>query len=168
MSMVFALFKSYSDARDAVNDLEKVGFAEGDINAIVAAGAGKEYLRKTRKSATHRVRDAKSPSPGGQSLFGLDRVLAAQHPVRMPDSGAVLAGGSIATTMVHTEQGVDSGLEKALDEILHDHETASTYVRAIEGGAVVLGIRCDPGKASEATTIMERWRGRSVRVAPVK
>jgi hypothetical protein len=162
MKTVYAVFAVYEDARSAADDCIGLGLSEETMNVVVAAKAGREYLKGVRELDVSRGSDAKSRALGGQSLYGLDKLLAGQQAVSMADAGAVLAGGPLATTMIKPRTGQDSFLADALRELGVDRASARELVAALGRGKILLWVRCDERMAAPLRETFARWRAERV------
>ncbi len=167
MQTVFALFERYEDARGAADDLLSGGFPEAEMNVVVSAPAGKEYLKLTRAVPPSREHDAKTQSLDGRSLFGLDNVLAGQQPVRTPDSGALLVGGEMATALIKSAPGVESSLKHVLAELGIDEGTVEAAVMGVQTGRVLFWVRCPDERAGVAAGVFRRWHAQRVASAGI-
>lgn len=162
MQTVFALFQRYEDARSAADDLLGRDFTEAEMNVVVSAPAAKEYLRLTRHVPHSREHDLKSRSLGGQSLFGLDSLLAGEQPVQTPDSGSLLVGGEMASALVKSAPGVESSLRHVLSELGLDEGTVEAAAVGVQTGRILFWVRCPDERAGVAATVYRRWHAQRV------
>lgn len=163
MQTVFALFKSYPDADDAVRQLQESGFAAEEMNAIVHANTAKSYMKEEINLAQVHV-DA-TDEIGDQELSGMALLVGNEQPVDVRGVGPVLAAGDMATilassAMAQNQTGED--LESMLVSYGVSQETAHTYQSAIANGGVLLWMRSQTDHNSKVTPILQRHNGQHV------
>jgi hypothetical protein len=162
MQSVFAMFKSYEEARAATDDLLANGIEEHALNVIVDSTAARSYLRLIRGMKPSREPDSKTAALGGRSLFGLDSLLAGERPVHTPDAGPLIAGGELATIAVKSASGEDSSLRTTLRSLDIDEITVSNYLHGIVQGSILLWAHVDDDHAATVGRVFRRWHGTDI------
>lgn len=157
MKTVYALFASYEDARSAVEEILGHGLSEDDMNVLVDAAMGEEYLRDFRGMIPQREPGSTTPLPTGQSLFGLDYLLAGRRPVRLPDERVLIASGPLAATAVKTTPGERKSLRGALRDLGLDENFAQTIVNGVGAGKIFFWVRCRDDLAGPLRMTFGRW-----------
>lgn len=170
MQVIYALFKTYGQARDAANVLSERGYDLQEMNAIVheevrdqqELGAGLQRAHEAR-SAGHGT-----PPPEREPLQGLDRLVGEQRPTDLPGVGRVVAGGNLATLLIKAAldpTGPGPGLAPALAQFLPS-AVAQRLAQGVAGGQLLFWLRTADERASEAASVLRKASGASeVRVA---
>lgn len=164
MKSVFSLFARYQDICAAADMLLKQNFLQQDMNVIVDARVGRESLKEIRHMKPSREPDTKVAEFGGQSLFGLDRLLAGQSPVMIPDTGLLLAGGELATILLKEKQGVNSTFKHILIDLHIDEQLIQQYDAGIRKGEFLFWIKSPDEMTGIITEILNRWHGKMISI----
>lgn len=164
MKTVFAAFSAWEDARAADDDLLNRGFPEEETNAIAQEDVAKEHMELRMK----RVNPEPTETVSRVNVYGLDRLLAGEHPIRTPDAGNVFAGGVLATEIakVGAIGGPTSGLQGSLVDFDIPPDVAGAYVDTIKGGGVLLFLRTADERAPEAGEVMRARKGMYIGAYP--
>ncbi|MDA8164496.1 MAG: hypothetical protein M0017_05635 [Desulfobacteraceae bacterium] len=156
MEAIFGLFHTYEEAREAVSLLLDRRFRPESMNAIVQDYVVREWLRGRMGRANVLATELKP---------GLDRILAGQRPLDVPDAGSVLAAGAEATTIAKTASLAESrseGLEPTLEHFGLPPEVAADCLAALKGGGVVFWVKTDDARAPDAAVILKEHKARHV------
>lgn len=157
---MFGLFKSYEEARSAVDGLLDEGFREAEVNAIANA----EVTREAIDENLHHVRIEATNAVDGKTVRGLDAILGTQLPVGTPDAGEVFAGGDLATlTVKNALAQALGGLRPALIDLDVAEEEAEIYRRGIEAGGLLLMVRTEDERANEVRRLLHDQGGTHMR-----
>jgi len=155
MQSVFSLFEAYEDCEEALDDLVDRGFDEEEINVIVD-----EEVTKTHLDIDLDRVDVKATDELGEEVKGLDILLGVEQPVVVPGLGDVYAAGDVATVLVKTAAGPDTGgLVGALVEFGVSQPMAHAYVEAMEDGGLLFWLRTSDNRASEGAEILREHNG---------
>lgn len=149
MKSIFALFTTYEDIRETVDELIAAGFDEGEMNVIVDEEVAKGHLDVNLQ----RV-DVKATDELGQETTGLDVMLGVEQPVEVPRMGQVYAAGEIATILARTAASPGGGsVEDTMEEFGVPASMTGTYIDAVIDGAYLFWIRTGDEQASQAEEI---------------
>lgn len=161
MKTIFALFQSYANAEEAVNELLEEGFGEEQMNVIVREDTAKENLDLN----LHQADVMKTDEVGEQTIHGMQHLLGGEQPVQMPDVGPVLAAGELATILskgASASGAPDQALAGALEEFGVPDDVAQAYRSGISDGGVLVWIRTEDDQAAAAAGALRGQNGQHV------
>ena len=162
MKVIYALLKTYPDAREAVDLLLERGFEEQEMNAIVQEDVRDRQELGAELQRTHEALSAAYAATGRKpTLNGLDRLLADQRPIDLPGAGSVVAGGNLANLMVRAAldpSGPGPGLSPSLAEFLPG-AVAERLARGVSEGRLLYWLRTTDERAAEAAAVLRKAAG---------
>ncbi len=161
MRTVFALFKDYDNARDAVGEMEDKGISLDEMNAIAP-----DYVAKSHMDVNLREIKVDVSGKFGREVRGLARLIGGKQAVRISDIGDVYAAGKIAGILARGNcEPVYScnGLKPALIDMDIPEDIAETYSTGIKGGGVLVFVRSEDDRAPEVAGVMRTHKGEGVR-----
>lgn len=156
MEAIFGLFGAYDQARSAVGLLIEHRFRPESMNVIVQDYVVKDWLRGLLGRANVLATELKP---------GLDRIMAGERPVSIPDVGDVFAAGAEATTLARAASLAESrseGLEETLKNFGLPEEVAADSVADLKGGGVIFWVKSDDARAPDAAVILKEHKARHV------
>jgi hypothetical protein len=156
MEAIFGLFRTYEQARTAVALLLERRFRPESMNVIVQDSVVKDWLRGQLGRVNVLASELKP---------GLDRIMAGEQPLNIPDVGNVFAAGAGATTLAKTASLAESrseGLEATLEAFGLPEEVATDCVADLKGGGVIFWVRSDDARAPDAAVILKEQKARHV------
>jgi hypothetical protein len=159
------LYDSYSEASEAVANLEAAGVKHSDIS-ILASNADNWYSAD-RKPATFPDRDldgkddrAEAASTGagvGATVGGAAGLLAGLGLMAIPGVGPVVAAGWLVATLTGAVAGgATGGLIGALTKAGVGKEDADVYAEGLRRGGAVVSARVEDADAPRLRAIMDR------------
>ena len=161
------LYNNYSDAREAVRNLEAAGVAHSDIS-IIASNADNWYS-SDRKSdnGTFPDRDldgkddrAEAAGTGagvGAAVGGAAGLLAGLGLMAIPGVGPVVAAGWLVSTLAGAAAGgVAGSVVGALTQAGISKEDADIYAEGLRRGGAVVSARVTDADAPRLQAIMDR------------
>jgi hypothetical protein len=155
MKSVFALFESYVDCRDAVEDFLQADFDDEEINVIVDAEVARSHMDVNLERAGIEATDVV-----GEEATGLDIFLGAERPMEVHPLGNIYAAGEIATVLANAAAAPDTtGIEQMLEEFGVPSSKAGVYVETVATGGLIFWIRVDDDCAAKARKILRKHNG---------
>jgi hypothetical protein len=159
------LYNSYSEAREAVANLEAAGVKHSDIS-ILASNADNWYSAD-RKPDTFPDRDldgkddrveAASTGAGvGATVGGAAGLLAGLGLMAIPGVGPVVAAGWLVATLTGAAAGgATGGIIGALTQAGVSKEEADVYAEGLRRGGAVVSARVADADAPRLQAIMDR------------
>jgi hypothetical protein len=159
------LYNSFTEAQNAVNDLEAAGVKYGDIS-IIASNADNSYS-SDRKLGTHPDRDldgkddrAEAAGTGagvGAAVGGAAGLLAGLGLMAIPGVGPVVAAGWLVATLTGAAAGgATGGIIGALTQAGVSKDEADLYAEGLRRGGAVVSARVADADASRLQAIMDR------------
>jgi len=156
---VVGVFETRAEAERVIEELHRMGFAEGDIGyAIRDAGAATEAGAAPGEEVHLPAPEAAAGSAATGALTGglLGGLIGAAAALVVPGVGPVLAGGILASALGGAAIGAAAGgLLGGLVAIGVPEEEAAHYEREFQAGRAVVTVRAD-GRAEEARAVMRR------------
>jgi hypothetical protein len=140
------LYDNYSDAQQAVNELEAAGVADSDIS-IVANNSDNWYgddgkVDRDRDGADDRAEGAGAGAGIGAGVGGAAGLLAGLGFLAIPGLGPVVAAGWLAATAVGAAAGAAAGgIIGALTEAGVSKEDADAYAEGVRRGGTLVTAR---------------------------
>jgi hypothetical protein len=169
MKTVFVLFNTYDEARDAVEALLNSNFQEDELNIIAQQTSVKDNIK------VHAEQEGNGQAPQGKMKAGpaaLDQLLAKEQPVRFTQTagtGPLYAAGQLATSLAQTATApgqAGDGLEGALANFGLSPEVARSYSSGIANGSLLIWLRTDDQRASQAATLLRTQKGQHIASYP--
>lgn len=156
------LFDNYSDATNAVRELEKLGVNHDDIS-IVANNADKSHGDHVDHDHAH-LHDHGDVSRGaktGAALGGAGGLLAGLGLLAIPGLGPIVAAGWLVATVAGAGIGaaggaVTGGIVEALKNAGHTDEEAHVYSEGVRRGGSLVSAKVPDDLASEAEAVLQR------------
>ena len=157
------LFDDYSDAKSALNDLERLGVSHDSIS-IVANNA--DGAHGDHDMSLDDVNDRGDVSRGvstGAAVGGVGGLLAGLGLLAIPGLGPIVAAGWLASTVVGAGIGAAGGaatgtIVGALKDAGHTDDEAHVYSEGVRRGGTLLSARVDDSLATEAEAVLDRHR----------
>ncbi len=152
---VTRLYDDYSDARNAVDDLEQIGIPHSHIS-IVANNADHAHGEHTKA-----VQDAGAGAGIGAAVGGVGGLLAGLGMLAIPGLGPVVAAGWLASTALGAGVGLVAGgtaggLIGALQKEGVNERDAHIYSEGVRRGGSLVSAKVDDEMASEVEAILDR------------
>jgi hypothetical protein len=159
------LYNSYTEAQEAVNNLEAAGVDHGDIS-IIASNAD-DWYSSDRKTATFPDRDfdgkddrAEAAGTGagvGAAIGGGAGLLAGLGLMAIPGVGPVVAAGWLVATLTGAVAGgATGGIIGALTQAGVSKDEADVYAEGLRRGGAVVSARVADAEASRLQALMDR------------
>lgn len=155
------LYDTYSDAQQAVNDLETAGVPHSDIS-IVANNSDNWYstdkkVDRDRDGVDDRAEGAGTGAGIGAGLGGAAGLLAGLGLLAIPGLGPVVAAGWLAATAVGAAAGAATGgVIGALTEAGVSKDDAETYVEGVRRGGTLVSARVAENERARLDAILDR------------
>lgn len=153
MTTITRVYDSYSQAQNAVRDLEAAGIPSNDISLVA---------NKYVSEAYDDVDDASDTAKGagiGAGLGGAAGLLAGLGLLAIPGLGPVVAAGWLASTALGAVAGgATGGLIGALVDAGEPEEHAQVYSEAVRRGGTLLTVRTDDSRAAAARAVLDRYK----------
>ena len=157
---VVGLFDDFSQAQNAVHDLEGLGIAHNDIS-LVANNADGQHDQYVATSADHTVHAAGGAGAGavtGTVVGGGLGLLAGIGLLAIPGFGPVVAAGWLISTITGAGIGAAAGgLLGALVGAGVPHEEAHLYNEGVRRGGTLIAVKTSDDTAAEAADILGRY-----------
>ncbi len=153
MKNVSRVYDSYSQAREAVDALEKAGYSSSDISLVANKYVSAEYAE------VDEVSDAAKGAGIGGALGGGAGLLAGLGLIAIPGLGPVVAAGWLAATAVGIAAGATTGgIVGALVDAGLDREHADVYSETIRRGGTLVTARVRDEDAARVEAILAAYR----------
>ena len=161
MKTVFALFDDFRKANGAVTQLQEHDFSLDEMNALVMENVAKTQMEGNLAKVNVNVTDEVGAS--SEELHGLARLVGGEQPVSVPNIGNVYAAGKLATILAKSFSGPDStSLPEALEEFGVPADVAAAYTKGINDGSVLIWVRSEDKKASNASNVFRNRGGEHI------
>lgn len=152
---VTRLYDAYSDARRAVEDLEKIGVEHNDIS-IVANNADHAHGEYTKAA-----QDAGAGAGIGAAVGGVGGLLAGLGMLAIPGLGPVVAAGWLASTALGAGVGLVAGgtaggLIGALQKEGVSERDAHVYSEGVRRGGSLVSAKVDNQMVPEVEATLDR------------
>lgn len=159
--VITTLFDDYSDARNAVQELEANGIRHADIS-IVANDVHGDHGRAV-EAASKAGEDAGKGAGIGAAVGGLGGLLAGLGLLAVPGLGPVVAAGWLASTVVGAAGGAAvgaaaGGLVGALTKAGVPEDDAHVYAEGVRRGGTLVTARVGDELAPTARRILDGER----------
>ncbi|AYJ87430.1 hypothetical protein D3Y57_17720 [Sphingomonas paeninsulae] len=163
---VTRLFDNYSDATNAVRELESLGVPHDHIS-IVANNAHGEHGGHDHNGVNDHG-DVSRGTSTGAAVGGVGGLLAGLGLLAIPGLGPIVAAGWLAATAVGAGIGAAGGaatgsIVGALKNAGHTDEEAHVYSEGVRRGGSLVSAKVEDAQAAEAEAILHR--NKSVDVA---
>jgi len=153
MRTIFGLFRTYSDADAAVQQLEEMEYTPAEMNAVIQAQAAKGYMNVNQQTAHVEVTD----KLGEQTLHGLDQLLAREQPLKTNELGPIYAAGDLATIITKGATGATTGgIKTALTELGVPESTVGKYEQGLRNGELLFWLRTDDDRIGVAANVLRQ------------
>jgi hypothetical protein len=154
------LFDNYSDASNAVRELERLGVPHDDLS--IMANQRDHHDGTTGTTGIDDVNDDGDVTRGastGAVLGGVGGLLAGLGLLAIPGLGPIVAAGWLASTAVGAGIGAaggaaTGGIVGALKEAGHTDEEANVYSEGVRRGGTLVSARVDDALATEAEAVL--------------
>jgi len=168
---VSRLYNSYTEAREAVRNLEAAGLNDNDIS-IIASNADNWYSADRKADAfpdrdldgrDDRAEAAGTGAGVGAAAGATAGLLTGLGLMAIPGVGPVVAAGWLVSTLAGATAGAATGgIIGALTQAGISKEDADVYAEGLRRGGAVVSARVADGEASRLQALMDRS---SVRVS---
>jgi hypothetical protein len=173
---VTRLFDDYTDAENAVSELERMGIPERDISLIannrdnahdhrIRGPGGRDSEQGQRETAAgEATKDAGKGAGIGGLVGGAGGLLAGLGMLAIPGIGPVVAAGWLASTAAGAVAGAavgaaGGGLIGALTHAGVPREDAEVYSEGVRRGGTLVSVRVDDEREDEVRMTFDRYRG---------
>jgi len=153
------LFDDYSDAKSAVNELERLGVPHSDLSIVANNTHGDHDV-----SDVNAHGDVSRGVSTGAALGGVGGLLAGLGLLAIPGLGPIVAAGWLASTAAGAAIGGAGGaatgsIVGALKNAGHSEEDANVYSEGVRRGGTLVSARVSDELASEAESVLNQHRG---------
>lgn len=153
------LFDNYSDASNAVRDLEAIGIPHADLS-IVANNSDKQHGE--HDEGVNDEGDVTRGVSAGAVLGGGAGLLAGLGLLAIPGLGPIVAAGWLAATAAGAGIGAvggaaTGGIVGALKNAGHSEEDAHVYSEGVRRGGTLVSAKVADNRADEAEAILQRY-----------
>ncbi len=155
------LFDTYSDATNAVSDLERLGVPRDDLSIMANRRDHDGHDDTTGIADIDDHGDVSRGASTGAVLGGVGGLLAGLGLLAIPGLGPIVAAGWLASTAVGAGIGAaggaaTGGIVGALKEAGHTDEEANVYSEGVRRGGTLVSARVDDALAPEAEAVLQR------------
>ncbi|GAC1366008.1 MAG: hypothetical protein NVSMB44_28770 [Ktedonobacteraceae bacterium] len=151
-TVVVAVFPTQDQAQQALDELRRAGFSDGEIGFLRRAAPG--------LSGSEVVPVAAGGAVEGGLVGG---IVGAAVALLIPGFGPALAGGIIAATLSGAALGATAGgLMAALSELGVSNADARFYQQELSAGHIIITVKAASGQ-EEARTLLKRAGSTSVK-----
>ncbi len=162
---VTRLFDNYSDATNAVRELEAMGVRHDDISILASNADGAHAGDPGTDSLVDPDRrgDVSRGVTTGAALGGVGGLLAGLGLLAIPGLGPIVAAGWLAATAAGAGIGAAGGaatgtIVGALRDAGHTDEEANVYSEGVRRGGTLVSARVDEGMVSQAEALLHRHK----------
>jgi hypothetical protein len=153
------LFDDYTDATNAVSQLEALGISHGDISIVANNAHGHHGVGDEEGVNDHG--DVSRGTSTGALLGGAGGLLAGLGLLAIPGLGPIVAAGWLAATAAGAGIGAVGGaatgsLVGALKNSGHSEEDANVYSEGVRRGGTLVSAKVPDGQAGEAQAVLDR------------
>lgn len=155
------LFDNYSDATNAVSELQRLGVPHDDLSIMANQ---RDHAGRDDVAGIDDVNDDGDVTRGastGAVLGGVGGLLAGIGLLAIPGLGPIVAAGWLASTAVGAGIGAaggaaTGGVVGALKEAGHTDEEANVYSEGVRRGGTLVSARVEDSMATEAEAVLQR------------
>lgn len=157
---VTRMFDNYSDAHEALNELQGIGVDSDDVSIISSNADGAHGEHRDHSEAAE---DAGKGAATGGVIGGAGGLLAGLGLLAIPGLGPVVAAGWLASTLVGAGVGAAAGATTggiigALKDSGETDEDAHVYAEGVRRGGTLLSARVPDDLAEQTEAILKRHR----------
>jgi len=159
---VVGLFDDFTQAQNAVQDLENLGIARNDIS-LVANNADGQYDQYKNNAAVYDAPDHSIHGVGAGAITGTFvggglGLLAGLGMLAIPGFGPVVAAGWIVSTIAGAGIGAAAGgLLGALVDAGVPHEEAQLYNEGVRRGGTLIAVKSPDDMANRVAEVLNRF-----------
>ncbi len=163
MVTITRLFDDYSEAEQAVRDLEAQGIPHSDLS-VISSNADERHGVYERTDENDVAEGLGRGAVGGAIIGGGAGLLAGLGMLAIPGIGPIVAAGWLAATAVGAGVGAAGGAAAggiigALIEGGHSEEEAHIYSEGVRRGGTIVSVRVNDGRVTEVEEILRRHHG---------
>jgi hypothetical protein len=153
------LFDDYSDAKSAVEELERLGVPKDDLSIVANNAHGHHDVTDVNEHG-----DVSRGASTGAALGGVGGLLAGLGLLAIPGLGPIVAAGWLASTAAGAAIGGIGGaatgsLVGALKNAGHSEDDAHVYSEGVRRGGTLVSAKVSDSLADQAESILNRHRG---------
>jgi hypothetical protein len=153
------LFDDYSDAKSAVEELERLGVPKDDLSIVANNAHGHHDVTDVNEHG-----DVSRGASTGAALGGVGGLLAGLGLLAIPGLGPIVAAGWLASTAAGAAIGGIGGaatgsLVGALKNAGHSEDDAHVYSEGVRRGGTLVSAKVSDSLAGQAESILNRHRG---------
>ena len=142
---IVGLFDSREAARDAVNELLRVGFRHEDVSVLARGTAGAEgevgKVAYVEEDGHEQVEDMAKGAGTGAAIGGAAGLLLGLSALAIPGIGPILAAGPLAAVIAGAGLGgTAGGLLSGLTRLGLGDEDAHTYAEGLKRGGSIVSV----------------------------
>ena len=162
---VVGSFDSYREAQQVVQDLQRMGISQNDVN-IIASNLRGEYgapdvapgaSPASAAAADDATSGAAAGAVTGGVIGGVAGLALAFTSLTIPVFGPIIAAGPIVATLTGAGVGaIAGGLIGALTDLGVSKEHAEYYAESVRRGGALVTVRADDARVDEVTNVMQR------------
>ena len=161
-------FDNYSDATNAVRDLEAIGIRHDDISIVSSKKNetrgnenGDRVGDGTDNADLNRDGDVSRGASTGAAIGGVGGLLAGLGLIAIPGLGPIVAAGWLISTVAGAGIGAaggaaTGGIVGALKSAGHTDEDANVYAESVRRGGTLVSARVPDEQASQAEAVLNR------------
>ena len=161
------LFDDFEDAEAAVNELERMGIAHGDLSIVAnnahgrhVAGDGHLHHDHDHGHDPHDHGAIGGGASTGAVVGGVGGLLAGLGLLAIPGLGPIVAAGWLASTAVGAAVGggvgaAAGGLVDALKHSGHSDEEANVYSEGVRRGGTLVSARASDDRVGEVEAVLD-------------
>lgn len=162
---VFGVFKTRSEAEDAISDLKADDYNPKEISVIMRDQNEREEVTRDT-GAGDALGNTSAGAVSGGVIGGIAGLLVGIGTIAIPGIGAILIGGPVAaalglsgaaaTTVSGAVTGaLAGGLVGALTSLGVSEDEARTYEERVKGGAILLAVPARNGEEDQVISLFE-------------
>ena len=165
---ITGLFDNYTDATNAVRDLESIGISHSEIS-IVAHDRDHAQTRAGDATSDHIVHgvnadgDVSRGASTGAAIGGVGGLLAGLGLLVIPGLGPIVAAGWLVATVAGAGIGAaggaaTGGIVGALKHAGHSDDEANVYAEGLRRGGTLVSARVPDETVSKAEEVLKRHK----------